>query len=68
MNTESRWKLLDIECPEEDRVARLLVEWGSEEGRYFINSAHCDHPRLKETDNWDCNWSCLEQIIREEQF
>ncbi len=68
MSTDSRWQLLDFECQEEQRVARLLVEWSSEEGRLFLNSIHCNHPRLKETDNWDCNWSCLEEITREEKF
>ena len=55
-----------MECPEEQRRAKLLLERISMEGKSFINSVHCDNPRLRETDNWDCNWSCLEKISPEE--
>lgn len=68
MDGSSRWQILDMECPEEQRIARLLLEWNSEEGRFLLNSIHCGHPRLKENDNWDCNWSCLEGIASEEPF
>ncbi len=57
-----------MECPEEQRTTKLLLEWISIEGKFLLNSIHCDHPGLRETDNWDCNWSCFERIPPEEAF
>ncbi len=66
MAGSSKWTILDKECPEEKRKARLLLGWTSEEGEYLLTSIHCDHPRLKETDNWDCDWACVEEISSKE--
>lgn len=68
MTGNSRWKTFEMECPEEQRMAKLLLGWISMEGKFLLNSIHCDNPRLRETDNWDCNWSCLERICPEEAF
>lgn len=65
MDVNSRWKTFEMECPEEQRMAKLLLEWIPSEGNFLLNSIVCDHPRLRETDNWDCNWSCLERITPE---
>ncbi len=60
--TNSTWKIFEMECPEKQRTAKLLLEWVPIEGELLLNSIHCDHPRLRDTDNWDCDWSCLEGI------
>jgi hypothetical protein len=62
------WKTFEMECPEEQRMAKLLLKWSSMEGIFLLNSIRCDHPRLRETDNWDCSWSDLERISSEEAF
>lgn len=66
MMTDSKCKELDIECPEEHRIARLRVEWGSEEGRFFLRRIRCNHLGAKGTGRDNCNWSCIEGIIKDE--
>ncbi len=56
------WKTIEMECPEAQRMSRLLLGLVSIDGGLVLNSIHCDHPRLRETENWDCNWSCVERI------
>ncbi len=68
MIANSKWKTFEMECPEEQRTAKLFLEFIPLEGELRVNSIHCDHPRLKETDNWDCSWSCLDRISPEETF
>ncbi len=49
-------------CPEEDRIADLMIEWRLEDGNEVIASVHCDNPRLRDLDNWDCRWTCLDAL------
>lgn len=49
-------------CPDEDRIADLMIEWREKDGREVIASVHCDNPRLRDLDNWDCRWTCLDAL------
>jgi hypothetical protein len=49
-------------CPDEDRIAELMIEWRQEDGKEVIASVHCDNPRLRDLDNWDCRWTCLDAL------
>ncbi len=68
MDESARWTILEMECPEEQRRANLLLGWVRGEEEFILNSIYCDNCRLKETDNWDCNWSCIEGIVSEEHL
>ena len=67
MDRKSRWEERQMVCPEEKRQAKLLVEWRQEEGNPVIHSIQCDNPRLSALDNWDCQWSCWGEILRQEE-
>ena len=62
MADESKRMIRKIECPEEKREARLLIEWRKVEGKDVLNSISCDNPLLAGLDNWDCKWSCWDKI------
>jgi len=51
-----------FECQDEKRTAKLLIEWQEEDGKKVLRSVSCDHPRLKDIDNWDCHWTCWEKV------
>jgi hypothetical protein len=65
MEKESSWETRQMKCPEEGRMANLLIEWRDEEGKTVLKSLGCDNPRLRDLDNWECQWSCWEKIAGE---
>jgi hypothetical protein len=62
MAIQYRWERREVECPEEDRVTSVLLAWSAEGEQPVLCGVHCDHPRLKDLDNWECHWACWEQI------
>ena len=62
MGEKSLWERRTIECPEEKRTAKVLIEWQTEDGERLGKSMSCDNPRLRDIDNWDCHWSCWEAV------
>ncbi len=67
MNDVFRRETRHYECVEAGRTATLTIEWRREGNRLAVSSVTCDNPRLRDTDNWDCRWTCLKNIedIRE---
>ena len=65
MGKKSRWETRQVQCPEEERVAKLLLEWRDENGIAILKSISCDNPRLQDLDLWDCRWTCWDNIIEE---
>ena len=65
MSRETSWQMLDMTCPEEGCPgARLLLEWKETQGKLTLSGVSCDNPRLKDLDNWECRWSCWEEVAR----
>jgi hypothetical protein len=62
MSAEYRWQTLEVNCPEEGCTATLLVQWDVSGAEPVLNGVHCDHPRLKDLDNWSCDWSCWQAV------
>jgi hypothetical protein len=62
MKDKIRRECRKIRCPEEDRTADLLIEWREQDGGEVIASVRCDNPRLRDLDNWDCRWTCMEAL------
>lgn len=62
MNDVYRREIRQLECDEAGRLATLTIEWRREGNRMAVSSVTCDNPRLRETDNWDCRWTCLQKI------
>ena len=62
MAGKSRWEKRKVKCSETKREANLLIEWRKEKGKEIPNSISCDNPRLSDLDNWDCRWTCMEEI------
>jgi hypothetical protein len=62
MATQVRWQMQQVECSEQGCLANLLIEWQDTEAEPLLRGVRCDHPRLRDLDNWECDWSCLEQI------
>jgi hypothetical protein len=56
-----------FECPEAERTAELFIEWEEKAGKRLIKSMSCDHPRLRDIDNWDCHWTCWEQVRKDSE-
>ncbi len=53
---------LEIDCAEEGRRARLLVEWSSSGEDRELVSVQCDNPKLASLEPWDCHWSCWKKV------
>lgn len=62
MAIQYRWERREIQCPEAERATSLLLTWSEEDERTALCSVSCDNPRLRDLDNWECHWSCWEQI------
>jgi hypothetical protein len=62
VSAETRWQTLQVTCPEEGCSATLLVEWDESGAEPVVSGIHCDHPRLKDLDNWSCGWSCWGEV------
>jgi hypothetical protein len=65
MDDKVRRESRKFRCPEESRIAELMVEWRREGDREVIASIHCDNPKLRDLDNWDCRWTCLNALEAE---
>jgi hypothetical protein len=62
MSDETTFETLEYDCPEEHRRAHLLLEWQEREGRRVLKGVQCDNPRLGALDNWECRWTCVQQV------
>jgi len=62
MESNIRREIRKFRCREENRIAELTIEWRQETGKEVIESVHCDNPRLRDLDNWDCRWTCLDAL------
>jgi hypothetical protein len=62
MESKTRRESRKFRCPDENRVADLMIEWRRKEGKEVVESVHCDNPRLRDLDNWDCRWTCLDAL------
>jgi hypothetical protein len=68
MIRETRWQVLDMACPEKACPGnRLLLEWQEVQGAWTLCGVSCDNPRLKDLDNWECNWACWEEVAEQAQ-
>ncbi len=67
MVNRSTWTTRQIDCPEEGNVCNLLIEWQDEKGNAVPNSISCGNPKLKDLDNWACQWSCWDTIVKEQK-
>ncbi len=65
MATQIRWETRQIQCLEQELCANLLIQWRDTESGTVLHSVSCDNPRLKDLDNWECRWSCWEQVASE---
>jgi len=62
MTGERRWQVREVSCKEEGCRATLLLEWQDVEGGSVLAGMSCNYPRLRDTDNWECSWSCWENV------
>lgn len=53
---------IEMECAEEGRVARLLVQWRELDGERVLHSVQCDNPKFAQLEEWDCHWSCWKRV------
>ena len=64
MADETSFQTMEIQCQEERRTARLLVEWRHQHGRRTVVGIQCDNPRFYDLEPWQCHWSCWEAVER----
>ena len=62
MSDERKVEVIEFECAEEGRTARLLVELREELGARTVVGIQCDNPRLSSLGTWECRWSCWERV------
>jgi hypothetical protein len=62
MKVSHEFELVHVGCLEHRRDATLLVEWEIAADRRRLVGVSCDHPGFAGADNWDCRWTCLEQL------
>jgi hypothetical protein len=62
MSAGYRWQTCQVTCPEEGCAATLLVQWDDSGAEPLLTGIRCDHPRLRDLDNWECGWSCWAEI------
>jgi|GEM_PF-2087614 len=62
MSDERTVEMIEFECAEEGRTARLLVELKQELGTRTVVGIQCDNPKLSSLDNWQCCWSCWQKV------
>jgi hypothetical protein len=67
MTSYYRWETRQIECPEEECRTNLLLTWDDSGARPLLRGVHCDNPRLRDLDNWECRWSCWDRIAPEQE-
>jgi hypothetical protein len=66
MAKQSKWFTLEMKCPEGKGESKLLVEWRGEGGKEVLKSISCDNLYLRDLSGGDCEWSCWEEVSREE--
>lgn len=59
----SKWETQKRNCPEENTECSLLLEWRDENGETVLNGMSCGNHKLKDLNNWNCHWSCWENIV-----
>jgi hypothetical protein len=64
MSEKPRWETRRLTCPEGDYTAELLIEWREVGGRPTVQSVSCNNPKLRGLDNWDCRWTCLDELTK----
>jgi len=62
MQNKRQWDVREFDCPEEKRTASLVIEWDESGGRPVLKSICCDNPKFYGLDNWDCGWSCWDEL------
>jgi hypothetical protein len=62
MSEEKSIEILEMDCAEEGRRARLMVEWVEVNGERRLKGVQCDNPRFEDLANWQCEWSCWEKV------
>ena len=62
---DEKWEFIEFDCPEEDRLASLLLEWRKENGKMALTGIYCDNPKFGDLNNWDCDWSCWKSLFDE---
>ncbi len=65
MTADKKTEVVEHPCREEGRVAHLLVESVVVDGERTVTGVHCDNPKLQTLDQWQCEWSCLEEVAAE---
>jgi hypothetical protein len=54
-----------VNCPEDNVDTELLLEWQEKDGKKLLNSIRCDNPKLMDLNPEDCQWSCWEEIEKD---
>ena len=62
MASTSRWETRKIVCSEQKREATLLIEWLCEDDTEVLRSVCCDNPDFNHYNNWECQWSCWQDV------
>jgi hypothetical protein len=60
-----RWERRQVVCPEENCQASLLIQWDDSGATPAVSGVRCSHPRLRDLDNWECQWSCWQEIAEQ---
>lgn len=60
--TKKKIEIVEHECREQGRTARLLVESEEKDGRRRVTGVECDNPKLQTLEPWDCDWSCMDEV------
>jgi hypothetical protein len=66
MTKQSKWVKCQMTCPEGKGEGHLFLHWHVEGDKEVLNSIRCDNVYLRDLSGGDCQWSCWEQISREE--
>ncbi len=61
----ARWQVRKLTCPEAQGEVSLLLEWQGTVKRPVLAGVCCDNPRLRDLDNWECDWRCWERLATE---
>lgn len=62
MSQRTVFETLEMDCAEEGRTARLLVQWTECDGERKLHSVQCDNPKFAHLEEWDCHWSCWNRV------
>jgi hypothetical protein len=42
-----------------------LIQWDDSGATPAVSGVRCNHPRLRDLDNWECQWSCWQEIAEQ---